>query len=125
MFEDEEYGEESLLVSTKTEYDLEENVLRPKAMSDYVGQQKVKENLGESSSGVQLSFICKYRSGDSGDSFRHRVRQMRRSALKAGCISLGNDTAVLEYHHSVDVSALARFKLGKKIRNTNRTEPAF
>ena len=45
MFEDEEYGEESLLVSTKTEYDAEENVLRPKVMSDYIGQQKVKENL--------------------------------------------------------------------------------
>ncbi|MBQ8394836.1 MAG: Holliday junction branch migration DNA helicase RuvB, partial [Clostridia bacterium] len=42
---DEEYGEENLLVSTKTEYDAEENVLRPKVMSDYVGQQKVKENL--------------------------------------------------------------------------------
>ena len=45
MFEEEEYGEENLLVSTKTEYDAEENVLRPKVMSDYVGQQKVKENL--------------------------------------------------------------------------------
>jgi len=46
MFEDEEYGiDESLIVSTKTEYDAEENVLRPKVMSDYVGQQKVKENL--------------------------------------------------------------------------------
>ncbi len=42
---DEEYGEESLLVSTKTEYDAEENVLRPKVMDEYVGQQKVKENL--------------------------------------------------------------------------------
>lgn len=45
MFENEDYGEESLLVSTKTEYDAEENVLRPKVMSDYVGQQKVKDNL--------------------------------------------------------------------------------
>ena len=45
MFENEDY-DESLIVSTKTEYDVEENVLRPKAMSDYVGQQKVKENLG-------------------------------------------------------------------------------
>ena len=45
MFEEEEYGEENLLVSTKTEYDAEENVLRPKTMGDYVGQQKVKENL--------------------------------------------------------------------------------
>lgn len=43
---DEEYGDESLIVGTKTEYDAEENVLRPKTMSDYVGQQKVKENLG-------------------------------------------------------------------------------
>ena len=46
MFEDEDFGEENLLVSTKTEYDVEENVLRPKTMADYVGQQKVKENLG-------------------------------------------------------------------------------
>ena len=44
MYE-EEYGEESLIVSTKTEYDVEENVLRPKTMADYVGQTKVKENL--------------------------------------------------------------------------------
>ena len=42
---DEEYGEENLIVSTKTEYDAEENVLRPKTMRDYVGQKKVKENL--------------------------------------------------------------------------------
>ena len=34
-----------LLSSTKGEYDLEENVLRPKTMEDYVGQDKVKENL--------------------------------------------------------------------------------
>ena len=45
MFEEQDY-EESLVVSTKTEYDAEENVLRPKTMSDYVGQKKVKENLG-------------------------------------------------------------------------------
>ena len=46
LFEEEEYGaDENLVVSTKTEYDAEENVLRPKVMSDYVGQQKVKENL--------------------------------------------------------------------------------
>ena len=46
FFEEEEYaGEDSLVVSTKTEYDTEENVLRPKTMADYVGQQKVKENL--------------------------------------------------------------------------------
>ena len=44
MFE-EEYGDESLIISTKTEYDVEENVLRPKTMADYVGQTKVKENL--------------------------------------------------------------------------------
>ncbi len=44
MYE-EEYGDESLIVSTKTEYDAEENVLRPKTMNDYVGQHKVKENL--------------------------------------------------------------------------------
>ncbi len=41
---DEQFGEE-LLAPTKTEYDVEENVLRPKTMGDYVGQQKVKENL--------------------------------------------------------------------------------
>lgn len=44
MFENEEF-DENLIVNTKTEYDTEENVLRPKTMSDYVGQQKVKENL--------------------------------------------------------------------------------
>ncbi len=46
MFEDDfDYGEDNLLVGTKTEYDAEENVLRPKTMSDYIGQRKVKENL--------------------------------------------------------------------------------
>lgn len=47
MFDEEDfdYGDESLIVSTKTEYDAEENVLRPKTMADYVGQTKVKENL--------------------------------------------------------------------------------
>ena len=45
MFENEDYADESLIVGTKTEYDTEENVLRPKTMADYVGQQKVKENL--------------------------------------------------------------------------------
>ena len=40
------FGENNRLVrSTKGEYDAEENVLRPKTMSDYVGQNKVKENL--------------------------------------------------------------------------------
>ena len=37
--------EESLIVSTKTEYDEIENVLRPKSMEGYVGQEKVKNNL--------------------------------------------------------------------------------
>lgn len=49
MFEDEmnefEVGGSELVTSTKTEYDAEENVLRPKTMADYVGQQKVKDNL--------------------------------------------------------------------------------
>ncbi len=44
MFDEEDYGE-NLVVSTKTEYDAEENVLRPKTMAEYVGQEKVKENL--------------------------------------------------------------------------------
>lgn len=48
-FEDEfedGFGEnDRLVMSTKGEYDAEENVLRPKTMSDYVGQNKVKENL--------------------------------------------------------------------------------
>ena len=40
------FGEnDRLVMSTKGEYDAEENVLRPKTMSDYVGQNKVKENL--------------------------------------------------------------------------------
>lgn len=37
--------EDKLIVSTKSEMDAEENVLRPKTMADYVGQEKVKENL--------------------------------------------------------------------------------
>lgn len=40
-----EFGEERLLSSTKGEYDAEENILRPKTLADYVGQEKVKENL--------------------------------------------------------------------------------
>ena len=40
-----EFGEERLLSSSKGEYDLEENVLRPKTLEEYVGQDKVKENL--------------------------------------------------------------------------------
>ena len=36
---------ERLVMSTKGEFDAEENVLRPKTLADYVGQQKVKENI--------------------------------------------------------------------------------
>ncbi|MCD8200919.1 MAG: Holliday junction branch migration DNA helicase RuvB [Clostridia bacterium] len=36
---------ESLVKSTKGEYDAEENALRPKTMDEYIGQGKVKENL--------------------------------------------------------------------------------
>lgn len=42
----EEYDDERLVMSTRGELDSEENVLRPKNMADYVGQKKVKENLG-------------------------------------------------------------------------------
>ena len=48
FFDDEDYGaeeEDRLVTSTKGEYDVEENVLRPKTLADYVGQTKVKENL--------------------------------------------------------------------------------
>jgi Holliday junction DNA helicase RuvB len=47
LFDEEEYGEEDdrLVQSTKGEYDVEENVLRPKTLEGYVGQSKVKENL--------------------------------------------------------------------------------
>jgi len=52
MFEDDFYihdaasGEEdSLVVSTRTELDEIENILRPKSMDGYVGQEKVKNNL--------------------------------------------------------------------------------
>ncbi len=38
-------GEERLVTSNKSDYDFEENVLRPKTMEDYVGQDKVKNNL--------------------------------------------------------------------------------
>lgn len=43
--DDYEYGEDRLLSSSKGEYDAEENILRPKTLSEYVGQDKVKENL--------------------------------------------------------------------------------
>ncbi len=43
---DEDFEEGRLLSSTKSEYDAEENSLRPKTMDEYVGQEKVKENLG-------------------------------------------------------------------------------
>ncbi len=45
MFEDDEFGSARLLSSSKSDYDAEENVLRPKTMEEYVGQDKVKENL--------------------------------------------------------------------------------
>ena len=50
MFDEEEFDgyegyEDNLVTSSKTDYDVEENVLRPKTMADYVGQQKVKDNL--------------------------------------------------------------------------------
>ncbi len=47
MFEEEEYGVggDGLIRAEKTDYDVEENVLRPKTMADYVGQDKVKDNL--------------------------------------------------------------------------------
>ena len=37
--------EERLIISTKNEYDAEENILRPKTMAEYIGQNTVKENL--------------------------------------------------------------------------------
>ena len=45
--EEEEYVAEDdrLVQSTKGEYDIEANVLRPKTLDGYVGQSKVKENL--------------------------------------------------------------------------------
>lgn len=45
MFEEENAYGDNLVVSTATAYDAEENVLRPKTIADYVGQEKVKENL--------------------------------------------------------------------------------
>lgn len=49
FFDDEdEFGsgdDDRLVKSTKGEYDIEENVLRPKTLESYVGQSKVKENL--------------------------------------------------------------------------------
>ena len=41
-------NEDRLLTSTKTDDEFEvENVLRPKAMSEYVGQEKIKKNVGK------------------------------------------------------------------------------
>ncbi len=39
------FGDERLISSERGEYDFEENVLRPKTMEEYIGQDKVKENL--------------------------------------------------------------------------------
>lgn len=44
MFDD-EYGTDRMITSTKNSYDAEENALRPKTLDEYVGQDKVKENL--------------------------------------------------------------------------------
>ena len=35
-----EYSDERLVMSTKGEFDIEENALRPKTMSDYIGQKR-------------------------------------------------------------------------------------
>ena len=46
FLKDDEYSEEdSLIVSTRTEFDEIENILRPKSMDGYIGQDKVKNNL--------------------------------------------------------------------------------
>ncbi len=47
FFDNEDYGaeDERLVKSTKGELDAEENILRPKTLVDYVGQEKIKENL--------------------------------------------------------------------------------
>ena len=68
MYEEEDF-DENLIVSTKTEYDGEENVLRPKTMEGYVGQEKVKENLAvyiaaARSRGDALDHVLLYRSED-------------------------------------------------------------
>ena len=48
------FEDERLVMSTKGEYDIEENALRPKTMEGYVGQTKVKENLGVYISSAKL-----------------------------------------------------------------------
>ncbi len=45
MFDDDNLEEGRLLSAEKGDLDIEENVLRPKTMEEYVGQDKVKENL--------------------------------------------------------------------------------
>lgn len=45
LFECDDSSEERLIVSTRTEFDEIENILRPKSMEGYVGQEKVKGNL--------------------------------------------------------------------------------
>ncbi len=44
MFE-QEIDDDRLILSTRTEFDEVENILRPKSMEGYVGQEKVKNNL--------------------------------------------------------------------------------
>ncbi len=45
LFEQQNDEEERLIVSTRTEFDEVENILRPKSMEGYIGQEKVKSNL--------------------------------------------------------------------------------
>ncbi|MDE6586519.1 MAG: Holliday junction branch migration DNA helicase RuvB [Clostridia bacterium] len=47
FFDDDDFTQEEdrLVQSTKSDYDFEENVLRPKTLDAYVGQTKVKDNL--------------------------------------------------------------------------------
>ena len=42
---EQENDEDRLILSTRTEFDEVENILRPKSMEGYVGQEKVKSNL--------------------------------------------------------------------------------
>ena len=44
LFE-QENEEDRLILSTRTEFDEVENILRPKSMEGYIGQEKVKSNL--------------------------------------------------------------------------------
>ncbi len=105
MFDDDYEGEfDRLVTSTKGEYDVEENVLRPKTLADYVGQSKVKENLtvymsAAKSRGEALEHVLLYGAPGLGKTtLAHIIANEMGSQLKmtsAPAIERGGDLAAI------------------------------